>query len=544
VAMKVFVSYSRHDAGSVRSMVVDLQRARVDAWLDEDLGGGDAWWTAILEQIREATVFLFALSDNSLYSKPCRAELGYAQALGLPILPVQVGDVSSYRSDPIFSRHLVDYRTPTAATGFALMGALNEHAATRRELPEPLPTAPAIPYEYLQRLGAQIHDPAAELTFSVQTQTLFELRNALNEEDDPTVLADIRKLLRTMRRRKEVSQSITSDIDAILGRDEIAEATPEAPIPDAPTDMAPHIDRPTMDGIATDTTPTAEMGSYLQRQNRRTERERIYTRARATEDAGDWTTAISHYSSLNGYRDAETRLRTCQQRQQEAEVAKRRQAKIRFRQSSLGIPATLIAGAALTGAFPPIYLLRKNYPVDTDEIWHWQTASRILIGISFCFLAWMAKSHGDRRAMLSAALMVPVIVLHVVNGLVLATDDLPADVVDFLKNVAYPTVLALAAMVGILFGVAVIRKYRVTWAFVLIAWGVCGLLEAFLSYEAKTAPWRRGEPPVAVWEAADSVLVVQNLILLAVAVFMFLDLAQPKRTRVGIGLTVPDSRPS
>ena len=336
--------------------------------------------------------------------------------------------------------------------------------------------------------------------------------------------------------------------------DELAALDPEAADPD---------------GLATRARNTVRAAAELGAQ--------LHNRARAAEDAGDWATAISHYSSLRGYRDAEIRLHTCQQRQEQAKIATRRQAELanRYaqgvnhldqqewrqavevfatieqeqpgyrdaaallataqrqrdlaaRQSSLGIPATLIAVAGLTGAVPPIYLLSTNYPVDTDEIWHWQTASRILIGVSFCFLAWMAKSRVNRRAMLSAALMVPVIVLHVVNGRVLARDDLETDAMEFLNNVAYPTILALAAMVGILFGVAVIRKYRVS-ASVLIAWGVCGLLEAFLSYEAKIAPWRPGEPPVEVWKAADSVLVVQNLILLAVAVIMFLE-SRPAKT--------------
>ena len=68
--MKVFVSYSRDDEGAVRSLVGDLQRAPVQVWLDEELGGGAAWWPAILTEIRECTVFLFALSNNSLNSKP------------------------------------------------------------------------------------------------------------------------------------------------------------------------------------------------------------------------------------------------------------------------------------------------------------------------------------------------------------------------------------------------------------------------------------------------------------------------------------------
>ena len=67
--MKVFISYSRADDAAVRSMASDLQRARLQVWLDEDLGGGDAWWSEILGQIRRCTAFLFALSDDSLSSK-------------------------------------------------------------------------------------------------------------------------------------------------------------------------------------------------------------------------------------------------------------------------------------------------------------------------------------------------------------------------------------------------------------------------------------------------------------------------------------------
>jgi serine/threonine kinase PknH len=80
-------------------MVSDLQRARIQVWLDDDLGGGDAWWSEILQQIRGCTVFLFAASDNSLHSKPCRAELGYAQDLQLPILPVQIGEIDTRSFD-------------------------------------------------------------------------------------------------------------------------------------------------------------------------------------------------------------------------------------------------------------------------------------------------------------------------------------------------------------------------------------------------------------------------------------------------------------
>ena len=255
--MKVFISYSRQDESAVTSTVEDLERAHIDVWLDDELRGGEAWWTQILSHIRVCTVFLFALSDKSLYSQPCRAELGYAQALGLPILPVQVGEVSSYRADPIFRRQLVDYRNPTAATGFALMGALNEHATHRTDLPDPLPEAPPIPYEYLQRVGAQIHDPAM-LAPPVQAQLLFELRNALHEEEDPTVVDDICKLLRALRRRTDVTYPVATEIDSMLG-----EVAPDSGQP-GDSEVRPAATVP-----ATDARPSGEGVPLFQRLNPR-----------------------------------------------------------------------------------------------------------------------------------------------------------------------------------------------------------------------------------------------------------------------------------
>jgi len=63
-----------------------------------------------------------------------------------------------------------------------------------------------------------------------------------------------------------------------------------------------------------------------------------------------------------------------------------------------------------------------------------------------------------------------------------------------------------------------------------------------LSYEAKIAQWAPGDPPAAAWKAADSVLIVQNLILLTVAVFMFLE-SRPTKNASAPDLTVTNPRP-
>ena len=245
--MKVFVSYSSHDDVAVRSLVADLERARQQVWLDQDLGGGDAWWAEILEQIRACTVFVFALSNNSLYSTPCRAELDYAKALRLPILPVQIGEVGSYRTDPIFSMQFVDYRDTTKSSIIDLVSALHERGTRRVELPDPLPEPPPIPYEYLQRLGASIHG-SAELSPAAQAAMSLELRTALQYEQDNSVRDDIRALLRALRGRHDITHAIVREIDSILDKDAAGAAIPPfsdtAPVCDLAGSDARTPDRP------------------------------------------------------------------------------------------------------------------------------------------------------------------------------------------------------------------------------------------------------------------------------------------------------------
>ena len=150
--MGVFVSYSIRDKDVVRRLSQDLGDAEEQVWLDQRLAGRDAWWRAILEQIRGCDVFIFALSQNSIRSKPCQAQLRYAQDLGLPILPVQVGFVDSIQLSPLAAIDSVDYQISTPAAAMRLVSALHRVRAQRQPLPEPLPDEPPVPFGYLIRL--------------------------------------------------------------------------------------------------------------------------------------------------------------------------------------------------------------------------------------------------------------------------------------------------------------------------------------------------------------------------------------------------------
>src|ERR1700741_1844580 len=154
----LFVSYASQDRAAIDNLLTALQRAH-EVWLDEDLGGGEAWWRTILEQIRGCEVFIIAVSNNSLASKPCQAELRYAEALQRPILPVQVGPVESVRVTPLAATQILDYRKPTKRAGVQLIEAVQELQAQRGPLPSPLPSEPEVPFAYLMRLASSLARP-------------------------------------------------------------------------------------------------------------------------------------------------------------------------------------------------------------------------------------------------------------------------------------------------------------------------------------------------------------------------------------------------
>ena len=177
------------------------------------------------------------------------------------------------------------------------------------------------------------------------------------------------------------------------------------------------------------------------------------------------------------------------------------------------MPATLLLFAALTGAIPPIVALNTDYDYPI-QVWYLQTVSRIFLGIAFCILGWKAKSLSNNFAVASGCFMAPIIVLHIVNDIIILEAVRSGDPVDkLLPNVVYPTLLALASLVAVAFGIAVNIRQRAAWASILIVWGLCGLLEAVQSHTAKidttTAP------------LADKVLIMQNVILLTAAIVMY-----------------------
>ena len=212
--MSVFMSYCRLDEDAVKALTRGLETAGLDAWRDHELHGGDNWWSVILEKIRSCSVFLFALSDASLRSKPCRAELDYAKALCRPIVPVQVGPVSNMRLIPLADLQVVGYRQDDATSGFAVLSAIHQAATRSAPLPQPPPPPPPIPYAYLLALSKKID--IGDLAPDEQARIIDDLRRALLDEQEEAVRADIVRMLTEMRRKPWTVVTADREIEKVL----------------------------------------------------------------------------------------------------------------------------------------------------------------------------------------------------------------------------------------------------------------------------------------------------------------------------------------
>ncbi|MGB8390753.1 sensor domain-containing protein [Mycobacterium sp.] len=226
--MALFISYSSQDRSTVDALTTALRRGQQQVWFDQELGGGDSWWNKILEQVRSCDVFIVALSNNWLQSKPSQAELRYAKALNRPILPVRIGEIDSMRVNPLAALQIIDYREPTVDAGIQLVTAVHALQSKPVPLPDPLPEEPPVPFGYITRLGNTLAEK--ELSPQQQMQLLVELRQGLDEDgDDPSARGDIAQLLRMLRLRHDVTYRTRTEIDNVLSEIEVKNSSSAGP---------------------------------------------------------------------------------------------------------------------------------------------------------------------------------------------------------------------------------------------------------------------------------------------------------------------------
>jgi hypothetical protein len=89
--MKIFVSYSRANKTEVEK-IVDLLKVEHEVFWDADIISMSIWWAKILDvdEIEKCNIFIFVISEESVESEYCLAELDYARDRSRPILPVVI----------------------------------------------------------------------------------------------------------------------------------------------------------------------------------------------------------------------------------------------------------------------------------------------------------------------------------------------------------------------------------------------------------------------------------------------------------------------
>lgn len=184
------------------------------AWFDREVIGGQAWWNAILRQIRECDLCILVLTPQLLESKACRAEFTYASQVNKTILPVRCHDgVKVNLLPPELSKiQFVDYRAQDKSAAFALLKAI-QAAPPPLPPPNPLPAEPPVPISYLGDLRAQIESDQ-DMNLQRQRDLLYEVKRRLN---DPESASASRDLLRLLRARQDLFASVAEPDQRRLG---------------------------------------------------------------------------------------------------------------------------------------------------------------------------------------------------------------------------------------------------------------------------------------------------------------------------------------
>ena len=226
--MAVFLSHAHHDGNSVVVLREELDRLVDQVWFDRGLTGGQVWWDEILSQLRRCKLFVLALSDSSVQSQACMAELDYVISLGRPWLAVRVDDTELVRAPEAIRRtQVIDFVSRDADSVRALAKAVLR-APAPGPLPELLSEPPPMPLSYRDRF-AEIF--AATLSMDQQVSLFarlkFDIENGNNEQEAFA-------LLRSLCERDDLSWKLHQDISTVLSLETVASDARVVQDPDEP----------------------------------------------------------------------------------------------------------------------------------------------------------------------------------------------------------------------------------------------------------------------------------------------------------------------
>jgi hypothetical protein len=141
-----------------------------------------------------------------------------------------VRDTSVQLAPPeIGNAQIVDYRQRNADSAFALVNALVA-APPPPALPDLLPPPPLVPMSYMNTYREQVE--AEALSYHDQAALYLDLRGHLQDEDGHDAALG---LLRRLRQRRDIVESVGRDIDTLLANVPDLPAAPDLVTPEVPT---------------------------------------------------------------------------------------------------------------------------------------------------------------------------------------------------------------------------------------------------------------------------------------------------------------------
>lgn len=108
---EIFISYKSEDSNFRNDLTEVLRRAYNHVWSDDRLQAGDKWWNTILENINQADIFIYLLSEASAKSLYCRAELAEAIRLNKYIIPLKIQEAT------LIPNYIADWQVKDVSQG-------------------------------------------------------------------------------------------------------------------------------------------------------------------------------------------------------------------------------------------------------------------------------------------------------------------------------------------------------------------------------------------------------------------------------------------
>lgn len=173
---QIFISYSRSDRPFIDQFLPLIRRVYGSGslWFDDEIHGGVDWWQMILTEVGNCQLFVYLISNESLESPYCQAELHEALRLHKQLLPVIVrrlkppypGNIEADLANILRKTQYVDlsagFHDPNtisalyAATNRLLVAAQQQTATPITITPTPEPAVPdkkkpesTIPFVYI-----------------------------------------------------------------------------------------------------------------------------------------------------------------------------------------------------------------------------------------------------------------------------------------------------------------------------------------------------------------------------------------------------------